>query len=206
MRIAIVGHGVSTVGRGWGWAIDMLPVVRMHNWHWQDPIDYGARCDYALIWGPWLWRDAKQIQRLPTSGFMVAALPRQILGRLTKRCDPPPYQSALFGVPVLQNTAAMRDFCERLPDCCPTRGAAAIVLAHATLGAREIVLVGMDSLVEGRLTPYPQAYAAVTGVQHGEGGPPGADKWHNFAAERDALKAWAADAGVALIPAGEIWE
>ena len=50
MIIVVVGHGRSPEGQGWGKLIDSADiVVRMWEWHWQAPVDYGTRYDWGLI-------------------------------------------------------------------------------------------------------------------------------------------------------------
>lgn len=42
--VVVIGHGRTPQGRKWGARIDAVPtVVRMWNWAWQDPIDYGIK-------------------------------------------------------------------------------------------------------------------------------------------------------------------
>jgi hypothetical protein len=50
MKIAVIGHGPSPVGQGWGWEIDRCDAVwRFWDCHWQDPADYGTRYDIGLF-------------------------------------------------------------------------------------------------------------------------------------------------------------
>lgn len=47
--VVVVGHGLSAEGKGWGTKIDSCGVVvRMWNYHWQNPVDYGERYDYGF--------------------------------------------------------------------------------------------------------------------------------------------------------------
>lgn len=48
--IVIVGHGRSPEGKGWGPLINAADcVIRMWEWHWQEPDDYGTRYDWGLV-------------------------------------------------------------------------------------------------------------------------------------------------------------
>ena len=48
--IAVVGHGLTPKGKGWGYNIDRSDVVvRMWNYHWQTPKDYGRKYDYGMF-------------------------------------------------------------------------------------------------------------------------------------------------------------
>lgn len=50
MITAVIGHGRSPEGKGWGDKIDACDtVVRMWDWHWQEPEDYGTKYDYGVI-------------------------------------------------------------------------------------------------------------------------------------------------------------
>lgn len=50
MLIAVIGHGRSPEGKGWCRKIDKCEtVVRMWDWTWQDPADYGSRYTYGLF-------------------------------------------------------------------------------------------------------------------------------------------------------------
>jgi len=47
---AIIGHGKTVEGRGWGPMINAQAcVVRMWDCQWQTEVDYGSRYDYGLI-------------------------------------------------------------------------------------------------------------------------------------------------------------
>lgn len=53
---AVIGHGKSPVGKLWGGKIDACDfVLRMWDWQWQKPEDWGTKYDYGLIeafgWG-----------------------------------------------------------------------------------------------------------------------------------------------------------
>lgn len=50
MNIAIIGHGPSPAGKGWGPQIDSCDrVIRMWDCHWQAPADYGTRYDIGVF-------------------------------------------------------------------------------------------------------------------------------------------------------------
>lgn len=50
MTIAVIGHGRSPEGKRWAKHIDACTtVVRMWDWQWQHPADYGTKYDYGLF-------------------------------------------------------------------------------------------------------------------------------------------------------------
>lgn len=50
MTIAVIGHGRSPEGKGWGPLIDQCNiVVRMWDCEWQAPEDYGVKYDYGMF-------------------------------------------------------------------------------------------------------------------------------------------------------------
>jgi hypothetical protein len=50
LTIAVIGHGRSPEGKYWGRKIDDCEtVVRMWDWHWQQPDDYGEQYDYGVV-------------------------------------------------------------------------------------------------------------------------------------------------------------
>lgn len=47
---AIIGHGRTPVGKGWGPHIDACgTVMRLWDCHWQDKPDYGSKYDYGYM-------------------------------------------------------------------------------------------------------------------------------------------------------------
>ena len=50
MTAVVIGHGRSPEGSYWGSRIDSCQtVVRMWDWTWQNPVDYGEKYDYGLF-------------------------------------------------------------------------------------------------------------------------------------------------------------
>lgn len=50
MTIAVIGHGRSPEGKGWGKRIDACSaVIRMWDWDWQEPKDYGKKYTHGLF-------------------------------------------------------------------------------------------------------------------------------------------------------------
>jgi hypothetical protein len=46
----VVGHGLTPVGRKWGKKIDRAnTVIRMWNFHWQNPVDWGRKYDFGFL-------------------------------------------------------------------------------------------------------------------------------------------------------------
>jgi hypothetical protein len=77
--IAIIGHGRSPEGRGWGPVIDACDIViRMWDWHWQDPKDYGIKYDYGVFEAhpTMMTHFNKHRERTPARGWVASVLMR----------------------------------------------------------------------------------------------------------------------------------
>lgn len=79
MMTAVIGHGRSPEGRGWGDRINSASqVIRMWNWHWQSTDDYGSRYDWGVIEAhkvtirDWMAHN----QRQPAKGWIASLLMR----------------------------------------------------------------------------------------------------------------------------------
>jgi hypothetical protein len=209
--IAIIGHGRSPEGRGWGERINAADhVVRMWNWHWQDPADYGTRYDTGVIEVHKTtirdWRAHNQHQ--PESGWiasmlmryrdMVTELPRgaQIIDQ-EKYLRLPPRQMRGFGETGVWQL---------------TRGG--IAACWAISSAREgdtVVLVGFDVIKAGIALPVVDAFSPEymqSGGFFGMGAyVAGKSKEgnHDYAAERELYQFMAARSGVSVAYAEDIW-
>lgn len=204
--VAIIGHGPSPAGAGWGSRIDACDlVIRMWNCNWQEEEDYGRRYDIGVVtlsergmgtfarlnrrrpaswWGYDLWqRGAETLDGLPVQAI-----------------DPRPY---------LEQAVAMGAHVGRRLKL--TRGTAAACHAITTLGADTLVLVGFDGVCDGTMTGehYPHAamadFTARTGrTKHRPTRGP-RDDWHDFEAERALLVLLASRHGVRLVDPREGW-
>lgn len=203
MRVAVIGHGPSPTGRGWGKKIDACDaVIRMWECGWQKPEDYGTRYDYGVFnlaatadgrraiesvrdqpqprceW--WLYRAGAC--RLPLGLFDVPArdLPRDILIRKLAELGA---RTTREGKPAT-----------------PTRGLAAIAMARRTWPNAAIILVGFDGVLSGEISHTPYARDFVAGlpqwIDYSHDGC--RDRAHDLSAEREwvATKANAVDAGM----------
>lgn len=149
--LAIIGHGPSPVGEGYGQLIDSMDcVLRFHTCDLQDPIDYGTRYDYGVLPGPWgTDRIQRETIRLPAKAWLVYLLHNQ------RR--PRNYPDQVFG---LQTHVEEEEITRLLGDMelPPTRGLCAILLAAYFLKPENIWLVGFDSLLLGRVMQYHEKY------------------------------------------------
>lgn len=161
MTIAVIGHGRSPEGKGWGSKIDECShVVRMWDWHpWQHPRDYGERYDYGLfvLTPKGLFMFWKHNQRQPKRGWLA------YFGKPT--AGPLPYP-----VEVLRNTE-WNEHAESLGGAGEsgkftlTRGAAAAMWAieqhkgwRHSLCMNKVVLVGFDNVCLGVNQPIDQSF------------------------------------------------
>lgn len=193
--VAVIGHGPSPEGRGWGHLIDgSATVVRMHDWHRQPAADYGQRCDFAVLPGPWLLRALGQVERPPRDGWLVYRLP----GR-----DGAPVSEHLAGLRAFWHEDDLAPALAPLGDFAPTRGLMGLVMMALRLTAlKRIVAVGMDSIRAGVLSGYPAWYGAQ---------PPAAyigqtrNPRHAADLEKIALVRLAEITGVEIVHAEDIW-
>lgn len=210
MRIAVIGHGRSPEGRGWGSAIDTCDlVVRMWDWEWQAPADYGRRFDHGI----------------------VALNPRQ-LEAWQKRHGAAPAVSWLGfmrdGVaahPAMEpvNPARWNEIAAKLRTPGKsrsfnlTRGCAAAAWAIKTArAAGDVVLVGFDNRRRGRLLSEEEAFSP-TYLAHYDATYPDWRRWsgyqagetrcgsHDIAVERKLLGVLCAEAGNAMSFAEDLW-
>jgi hypothetical protein len=160
--IAVIGHGKSPEGRGWGKRIDgALWVIKMWNCQWQTAEDHGARYDWGLIETHRklmkLWRENNQ--HTPSMGWLVSILDR--------------YQGWQAEVPkparfIEQTSWLRKDWAIAIGGCGATgkweltRGglAACWAIEHAPPG-EEIVLVGFDNLHAQHYLPLDVGFSQV---------------------------------------------
>ena len=213
--IVVVGSAPSPVGRGWGERIDAADmVVRLWDWHWQDAADYGSRCDAALLTTtpPYMARAAALVQRLPRTwwaydihGHWSLAPPGEWRGLPVEVINVRGYATAAMRKG-FHGTARRRKF-----DL--TRGAAAAVWAMASRRPAELVIVGMDGVLDARWAPARQRYAPgalAAFLPPGDRVSPTPDDGlktpsHDAAGERWAIDEAARRNGVAVLDAREVW-
>src|ERR1044072_2888538 len=95
--IAIIGHGRSPEGTGWGPRIDACDcVIRMWDCHWQNPADFGRRYDIGFFEVhpsllPKFKTHNKRKPRLGWLGSLLLATPKEILPDRTELVDQSPW-------------------------------------------------------------------------------------------------------------------
>jgi hypothetical protein len=200
-KVAIIGHGPSPEGRGWGYKIDQMPVVRMHNHLWQYPRDYGTRLDYVVIPGPWGNLPYKEMDHNPppACGYLLYTLPNQ----RSKFVHPEEFKDrtiAKFKMDNETKTIFEAGFV-------PTRGFCGVIMAMRHLKPEEIVLVGFDSIVAGVQTEYhPSAPGKEELKPEHVGTAITENEAHHYGVEAHCIKEWAAENGVKLTVAEQAWK
>ena len=150
MDYAVIGHGRSPEGRGWGPKIDACGVVvRMWNWHWQKPEDYGTRYDYGLleVAPSETERFEQNNKHTPTLGWLLLTL------RDAEQCTPPTPNEKIVATEWVKLARSMGGRGEekhggRLEFCRGTQ-AGCWAIEHAAPGDR-VILVGHDYVSLGR--------------------------------------------------------
>lgn len=202
--IAVIGHGRTPVGRGWGEAIDGCDLVmRMWDCHWQDEGDYGVRYDvgyYEL--------SPKQMSRMK---FYNDRTPSKywVAGLLKTTTDAQPNTKEILmgdwiklGLELggVGTTGKLK----------LTRGCAAACWAITALEPKQVILVGFDNIATGlALSPkegFPDVYAALPSTSW-KSYVGGGTKYHNhdYVAEGSILKTLAAKHQVRLVHAQDVW-
>lgn len=187
--ITVIGHGKSPQGMKWGADIqEASPVLRMHDYGWQNVRDYGSRTDYIVWPGP--WRPGKVTAN--ASGRPSVAWLCYTFGRAH---DIPAHFN---GKPVIQ--IDLRWACERLSPFVPTRGTAGVLMAIA-LGVKTIRLVGFDSIRSGRITDYAKGAGW---LKDGQKVGDRSNARHDYQAERELILSHAGESNVVLTFWGEV--
>jgi hypothetical protein len=210
-RWAVVGHGRSPEGRGWGSRIDACDtVVRMWDWHWQAAPDHGTRYDYGVIevHPMTLERWAAHNCRQPARGWVASDLRRKHWSPMGHRL-PPETEVIDFRELTRANRHMGAGETGRWE---LTRGAIAACWAISKAGPGDaVVLVGCDNLRDGVALPleqaFPQAYRLdASGPRFADyvGGATRSGN-HDFAAERRLVEHLAAKAGVGVAFAQDVW-
>jgi len=204
---AIIGHGPSPEGRGWGRKIDRCDhVVRMFNCGWQATEDYGCRYDAGV-----LTADARTIAwlherpvRKPESwwiyspGGSVFTVKGDAPCELITMAEHGP--RGVVGAEMVDGKFAY------------TRGTAAVL--HA-IGKRPdmVVLVGMDDVAGGLFgrVAYPEACRSEMSLKPdlfaGEPRPTGETRseCHDLSIERQMIYHTAREFDVRVVTAQEVW-
>ncbi len=154
MRACVIGHGPSATGKAWGLHIDECDhVTRMFDCSWQAVGDYGSRYDAGLM----------TLTERQLNWFSVEATRKPKEWWLY--CTGPVYDietqapQKIFSVEEDRRYALLRAM-QAVPEIFGlTRGTAAACHAMRSLRPTELVLVGFDEVMRGRLMnqPYPKA-------------------------------------------------
>lgn len=153
--IAVIGHGRSPEDRTWGPMIDACDVVvRMWNWHWQHPADFGTKYDYGLIdvARPLIDRFHEHNRFTPAIGWIGSPHPS------SRFCRTPSGIEMIDPKPWHEMAKSMGGFgpMGRLEFTRGTQAACWAITKCAEPGDR-VVLVGFDYVVLGRSQPVEQA-------------------------------------------------
>lgn len=210
--IVIVGHGRSPEGRGWGLYIDTADVViRMWDWGWQATNDYGDRFDFGLTEAcPMVAKNfvAHRGAREPRHGWIASMLNRwwESLAAYppnTEYLDQAPWNAIATVMGGVGATGRIQF----------TRGtiAALWAITRADRGD-EVILVGFDDIWRRRAASslaeaFSDRYRQNAGTFPFAGYRPGVTKMgnHDYAIERPLMERMAAEHGIALRFAQEVW-
>lgn len=199
MIVAVVGHGPSPAGRGWGARIDACDcVIRMWDCHWQDAADYGTRYDVGCFTlSPKEIVDFRRLlRRRPASWWaydprgMIHACHVESLPEPVVAIDPSAWEvkGRRMGGIGLSGRFEL------------SRGSAAALAALEWLKPEWLHLVGFDTVASGTIaqTEYGPAAAASNALrqvtpQHKIDRARGKTASHDYQAERRLILAAAGD-------------
>lgn len=204
-RVCVIGHGRSPEGKGWGARIDACDVViRMWDWHWQDPKTYGSLYTVGMMEAhPRLvdtWR--KYNRRVPEKGYIATMM----IGWSKCRMPQPSELIDQTRWTVPARKLGTHD------NLTLTRGTIAAMWAieHCEPGA-ELILVGFDN-VRRQLTlsieeGFPASYRGQPSTFSFRGYKEGSryQGHHDFAIERPLICKSAEACGVTLSFAQDVW-
>lgn len=206
--IAIVGHGRSPEGKGWGAKIDACTVVvRMWDCHWQWTTDYGCKYDYGYFEiSPRQWqRFSEHNCRTPTQGWVGGKVKAKSIGVIlpAKTTIVPSVRWVELGQLMGGRGKGGR---LTLP-----RGVVAACWALERFRPKHCVLVGFDFTYQGKTLSIEESFPAQylrepsTGpfkhyVAHSR-----VYNYHDHAIERPLLVEIARRSGTQLSFAQEVW-
>ena len=150
MIAAVIGHGPSPAGKGWGPAIDACDcVVRMWDCHWQDPADYGARYDIGCFTlSPKELPDFRRLRRRRPQKWWGYDPRGMIRGGHVEKLDAPLEVIAPGAWEDRGRRLGGRGLSGRFE---LSRGAAAVMAALEWLKPARLHLVGFDTVQAGRI-------------------------------------------------------
>lgn len=198
MEIALIGHGRSPAGKGWGPSIDTADVVvRFWDCHWQDAADYGTAYDvgvYTAMPNELRYQKVHQ-KREPCEWWCYdlrgnrerAEADEEVIrpAPWVKRLTTAGYTGARGRLELSRGTAAA---CHAIVDHKPDR----------------LVLIGFDAVHDGNLPAdhYPAGYRAALAAMERRAdmnylGP--ATATHHFAGERVLIETLAREQKVEIL-------
>jgi hypothetical protein len=150
---AVIGHGRSPEGKGWGVKIDACDaVVRMWEWQWQAPADYGTKYDYGLftVHPAVLPVFRRQNRRRPRLTWLAY--------RLSPFIAPPENCQVIDPAEWLMEAVRLGGSSSG-SGLQLTRGTAAACWTMTSLSVTDLVLVGFDNIYLGTQLPWDQAFS-----------------------------------------------
>lgn len=216
-RVAVVGHGRSPEGQGWGEKIDECDyVVRMWDWGWQDRRDYGEKYDIGLVelHESYMRQFNKHNRHHPADYWIGSKVDGarsvpvdSLVNTKIEVFDQTPWVELGENMGGVGVTGRLRY----------TRGALAALWVLENLHPKEIVLVGFDSVYKRYAEPLNEAFSSTyqknpgtfsfahyertvakngTTTKHGN---------HDYNVERPVLEEIAHRNGVAVRFAQDLW-
>lgn len=177
MRFAVIGHGPSALGAKQGKLIDKSDfVVRMKDPTWQNRKDYGSKTDAILVSNETAWGFSTKPHM---SKFFFWVYPKKL------RVDPIPFRYWV-------DLELTREWIERFRRISLTTNfslgtAAALYACHH--GAKEILMVGCDNLLDPTIVGYEKAdLSTQTGHPGSFSGPGPWKSHHEWKAENVILR------------------
>lgn len=214
--IAVIGHGRSPEGKGWGENIDACDVViRMWDWQWQARKDYGTKYTFGLIEAVPQLLDGfyQHNERVPDEGFIASVYPHVPLSRVnlpekTEAFDQANWSAFGKAMGGMGNTGDLRY----------TRGTLAALWAIDRYRRNgHVILVGFDSIKLRYAQPTEEAFSEAyqrnpgtfrfgpytrsvakdgSTTKHGN---------HDYAIERPVIEALAGRYAASVSFAQEVW-
>lgn len=195
IRAAIIGHGTSVIGKGWGPKIDTCTTVRMHDSAWQQPADWGERRDIGfLVLNERFAGEA--IGKWSGACRKIACVLHGRNMKLTR--DVPKDVEIVVATDLPDMYAAWCPKAER--PIAMQRGTAAAATAMRLLKPKEMILVGFDNMRNGVVSERAAGpeYPEVLGRDH----------WVriDLASEARFIEEMARRHGVVMQHAEDVWQ